>query len=52
MADPGDSAGFYDISPDGQKFLMVQDDPLELRPFDLIVVPGWVEEMKARLTAR
>jgi hypothetical protein len=42
---------YYDVSPDGQRFVMVQKDPLELRPFDLVVVPGWVEEMKARLAA-
>jgi serine/threonine-protein kinase len=41
----------YDVSPDGGRFLMVQVDPLELRPFDLVVVPNWVEEMKARLAA-
>jgi hypothetical protein len=32
--------------------LTVQADPLELRPFDLVVIPGWSDEMKARLTAR
>jgi hypothetical protein len=25
---------------------VVQRDPLELRPFDLVIVPNWVEEMK------
>jgi hypothetical protein len=30
---------------------MVQRDPLELRPIDLVVVPGGVEEMKSRLAA-
>jgi serine/threonine-protein kinase len=43
--------GDYDVSPDGQSFLMLQRDPLELRPLDLVVVPNWVEEMKARLSA-
>ncbi len=42
---------FYDISPDGQHFVMIQKDPFELRPLDLVVVPGWVEEMKTRLAA-
>ncbi len=41
----------YDVSPDGQRFLMIQRDPLELRPLDLVVVPGWVEEMKSRLAS-
>jgi hypothetical protein len=43
--------GDYDVSPDGQHFVMIQHDPIELRPFDLVVIPGWVEEMKARLAA-
>jgi serine/threonine-protein kinase len=49
---PEDIEGtYYDVSPDSQKFVMVQRDPLEMRPLDLVVVPGWVEEMKARLAA-
>jgi eukaryotic-like serine/threonine-protein kinase len=43
--------GFYDVSPDGQHFVMVEKDPFELRPLDLVIVPGWVDEMKARLAA-
>jgi hypothetical protein len=30
---------------------MIQRDPLELRPFDLVVIPNWVDEVKARLAA-
>jgi len=45
------ASDFYDVSPDGQTFVMVQMDPLELRPLDLVVCPGWVQEMKARLAA-
>jgi serine/threonine-protein kinase len=48
---PEDILGDYDVSPDGQHFVMVQNDPIELRPLDLVVVSGWVEEMKARLAA-
>ncbi len=48
---PEDILGDYDVSPDGQHFVMVQNDPIELRPFDLVVIPGWVEEMKSRLAA-
>ena len=48
---PEDIEGDYDVSPDGQHFVMVQNDPIELRPFDLVVIPGWVEEMKSRLAA-
>ena len=42
---------FYDVAPDGQHFVMVEKDPFELRPLDFVVVPGWPEEMKARLAA-
>ncbi len=42
---------FYDASPDGRHFAMIQKDPFELRPLDIVVVPGWAEEMKARLAA-
>jgi serine/threonine-protein kinase len=48
---PEDMGGDLDVSPDGQHFVLVQNDPIELRPFDLVVVPGWIEEMKARLAA-
>lgn len=48
---PEDILGDYDVSPDGQHFVMVQNDPIELRPFDLVVIPGWIEEMRARLAA-
>jgi hypothetical protein len=41
----------YDVSPDGQKFVMVQKDPLEMRALDLVVVPNWTEEMESRLAA-
>jgi eukaryotic-like serine/threonine-protein kinase len=42
---------FYDVSPDGQLFAVVEADPWELRPLDLVVVPGFVEEMESRLAA-
>jgi serine/threonine-protein kinase len=43
---------FYDVSPDGQHFVLVENEPFELPPPDLVVVPGWVEEMKARIATR
>ncbi len=42
---------FYEVFPDGQRFLMIEKDPFELRPGELVIVPGWVEEMKARVAA-
>jgi serine/threonine-protein kinase len=46
-----DNFAFYDVSPDGQKFLMVREDPYELRPIELVLVPSWTEEVKGRLRA-
>jgi serine/threonine-protein kinase len=44
----------YDVSPDGQRFLMIKDtDPSEQAPTQsLVVVLNWVEELKARASAR
>jgi hypothetical protein len=42
---------FYDVTPDGQRFLMVQQDPFELRPIERVLVPNWVEELKLRVAA-
>jgi serine/threonine-protein kinase len=47
----GWDAGGWDVSPDGQHFVTVELDPFELRPLDLVVVPGWVEETTARVAA-
>jgi serine/threonine-protein kinase len=41
----------YDATPDGQKFVMVQEDPFELRPIELALVPNWLEELEARMAA-
>jgi hypothetical protein len=35
----------YDVSPDGQRFLMIKDGP----PAQLIVVQHWFEAVKARV---
>jgi Tol biopolymer transport system component len=42
---------FYDATPDGQRFLMIERDPLELRPLGLVIVPGWTTELPARLAS-
>ena len=39
----------YDPSPDGRLFALVEADPFELRPLDLVVVPKFIEEMESRL---
>jgi eukaryotic-like serine/threonine-protein kinase len=50
----GDSSGrTYDVSPDGQRFLMIRDAPLATQPLphQLVVVLNWTEELK-RLVPR
>lgn len=46
------SFGFYDdVTPDGQRFVMIQKDPFEIRPIELALIPKWLEELKARMAA-
>jgi hypothetical protein len=40
---------FYDVTADGKRFVMVQKDPFELRPLELVMVPRWDVELEARL---
>jgi Tol biopolymer transport system component/predicted Ser/Thr protein kinase len=42
----------YDVSADGQRFLMIRPDPLEVRPLQLVVIPRFAREMRARLAGR
>ena len=37
--------------PDGQRFVMVARDRKENAPLQIVVIPDFVEEMKARLGA-
>jgi serine/threonine-protein kinase len=40
----------YDVSPNGQRFLMIKEDPkLAEEPRRLIVVLNWLEELKGKL---
>jgi len=41
-------ARHFDVSPDGQRFLMIKDSPSST-PASLVVVEHWFEELKARL---
>lgn len=41
--------GFYDVTPDGQRFVTVERDPVELRPLGLVIVPNWTTELQARI---
>ena len=42
---------FYDVSPDGQRFLMIKEDSAADRsaPVGIVVVVNWQEELKAKL---
>ena len=42
----------YDVTPDGQRFILVQPNPTEVAPLQIVVIPDFVESMKARLLAR
>jgi hypothetical protein len=39
--------GFYDVSPAGQRFVMIEKDPFELRPLGLVIIPNWTAELQA-----
>jgi hypothetical protein len=43
-------AARYDIAPDGQHFVMVQD--VESGPTQIHIVQNWFEELKARVPTR
>ena len=36
----------YDVSPDGQRFLMIKDSDTESFPSQINVVLNWTEELK------
>jgi hypothetical protein len=36
----------YDVSPDGQRFLMIKDNDQKLYATKIVVVMNWVEELK------
>ncbi len=43
----------YDVSPDGQRFLMVkQKDRAPISASQMILVQNWLEELKARVPTK
>jgi Tol biopolymer transport system component/tRNA A-37 threonylcarbamoyl transferase component Bud32 len=48
---PGVSSSNYDVSADGQRFLMVRDDDQADVAKSIVVVLNWAEELRARTTA-
>jgi hypothetical protein len=49
---PGVSSSNYDVSADGQRFLMVRDDDASAYSTKVVVVLNWLEELKAIERAR
>ena len=49
---PGPSSSNYDVTPDGQRFLMVRDDDSAVATSKVIVVLNWQEELKQRVPTR
>ena len=45
---PGVSSSNYDITPDGQRFLMVRDEDLSVVGTRVVVILNWAEELRAR----
>ena len=45
------SSAQYDVTANGQRFLMIQSDPREQAPLQIVVIPDFVDEMKSRLGA-
>jgi hypothetical protein len=43
---------YYDVSPDGQRFLMVREGGDEPPPSQINVVLNWFEELKRRVPAK
>ncbi len=43
---PGAAGRVYDISPDGERFLMIRQRTAEETGTDIILVENWVEELK------
>ena len=44
-----DELGTYDVSADGQRFVAVQGDKEEPEPLQIVVIPGFAEELKAKM---
>jgi hypothetical protein len=40
------------LMPDAQHFVMVKPEPEEESPLQIVVIPGFLEEMRARLAAK
>ena len=43
---PGVSSANYDVTADGQRFLMVKDNDQDVYATKIVVVLNWAEELK------
>ena len=43
---PGVTSSNYDVTPDGQRFLMVRDDDVDVVSSRVVVVTNWAQELK------
>jgi serine/threonine-protein kinase len=50
FADSADTIAAYDVTPDGERFVMIQD-VVESSPTQIHIVLNWFEELKARVPA-
>jgi serine/threonine-protein kinase len=48
----GPSSANYDVTPDGQRFLMVKDSTAEIAGTQVVVVLNWAGELRAKERAR
>jgi hypothetical protein len=48
----GPAAANYDVTPDGQRFLLVKDSTGDVVGNRAVVVVNWAEELKAKERAR
>jgi hypothetical protein len=48
----GTSAANYDVTPDGQRFLMVRDNTPDVYATRVVVVTNWIQELKAKERTR
>jgi hypothetical protein len=44
---PGPTSANYEVTADGQRFLMVRENNRNIRSTKIVVIVNWVEELKA-----
>ena len=47
----GFSASCYDVSLDGQRFLFIEEPEAAPAPRQLVLIPNWSDELRAKLRA-